>query len=277
MTEDLKALTTEADSHYSHLDQMSVSDILEAMNKEDQTVATTLQPLSSKIEDFVKALVENMREGGRLFYIGAGTSGRLGVLDASECPPTFGVSADKVIGLIAGGDGALRVAVEGAEDDETLAWKDISAYNPTPKDTVVGIAASGRTPYVVGGLRDAKANGLLTGCVVCNENSPLSTIADYAIEAVVGPEFLTGSTRLKSGTAQKMILNMISTTAMIQLGHVQGHRMVDMALSNSKLIDRAIGMIKEQHPERDETEIKTLLDEHGSVRAVLEHFKYQTQ
>jgi N-acetylmuramic acid 6-phosphate etherase len=266
-----KEITTESASHYDDLEQMSVHDLLAGINAEDQKVALAVQKELPAIEKFVKALVNRMTEGGRLFYIGAGTSGRLGIVDASECPPTFGVPHDLVVGLIAGGDGAIRKAVEFAEDDPAQAWKDLLAFGPKPEDTVVGIAASGRTPYVIGGVKKARENGLLTACITCNSGSELAGAVEYPVEVVVGPEFVTGSTRMKAGTAQKMVLNMISTCAMIRLGRVKGNRMVDMQLTNHKLVDRGVRMLTGQLSLTPE-EAKKQLEVHGSVRAVLKHF-----
>jgi len=213
-----------------------------------------------------------MKAGGRLFYIGAGTSGRLGIVDASECPPTFGVSFDMVIGMIAGGDGAIRKAVEFAEDDTEQAWKDLQEYHITTQDIVIGIAASGSTPYVIGGVKKARQKGITTGCIVCNLQSPLAAETEFPIEVVTGPEFITGSTRMKAGTAQKLVLNMISTTVMIQLGKIQGNKMVDMQLSNNKLVNRAIRMIM-QAAGIDEETAQELLDEYGSVRKAVDAFQ----
>jgi N-acetylmuramic acid 6-phosphate etherase len=273
MTEiNLEKLTTEETSHYDNLDKMSVAEILEGINNEDKTVPNAVEKAIPQIEALVNQIVPRMKEGGRLFYIGAGTSGRLGVVDASECPPTFGVSFDLVVGLIAGGDGAIRKAVENAEDDIEQAWHDLMVYDVNELDTIVGIAASGRTPYVIGGLRTARENGLLTGAISCNKNSEISQEAEYPIEAIVGPEFVTGSTRMKAGTAQKLILNMISTSVMIQLGRVRGNRMVDMQLSNKKLIVRAENMVmKELGIERAEAE--ALLEQNGSVRESINAYR----
>lgn len=248
---------------------MSVPDLLQNINREDQTVPRAVAHAIPQIVPLVNGIVARMKQGGRLFYIGAGTSGRLGVVDASECPPTYGVPDDWVIGLIAGGDGAIRKAVEFAEDDAQQAWKDIGMYNPNSNDTVIGIAASGRTPYVIGGLQQARAAGLLTGCIVCNEGSAVAQAAEFPVEVVVGPEFVTGSTRMKAGTAQKLVLNMISTTVMIQLGRVRGNKMVDMQLTNEKLQDRAAKMVMaEAHVDRATAE--QLLAEHGSVRKAVD-------
>lgn len=260
--------TTESDSNHDHLEQMSINDLLTGINQEDQTVASNVAKTIPQIENLVAEIVPRMKRGGRLFYIGAGTSGRLGVVDASECPPTFGVPHDWVIGLIAGGDSAIRKAVEFAEDDDQQAWKDLSAYGLSENDTVVGIAASGRTPYVIGGVTSAREAGLLTGCIVCNEDSALAATVEYPIVAIVGPEFVTGSTRMKAGTAQKLILNMISTSVMISLGRVKGNKMVDMQLSNLKLVDRGEKMLmKELNVDRSTA--KELLSTHGSVRQAI--------
>lgn len=264
--------TTESSSHYDHLEQMSIHDLVVNINKEDQTVPHAVEKVIPSLEKLVSAIVDKMKAGGRLFYIGAGTSGRLGVLDASEIPPTFGMAFDKVIGLIAGGDSAIRKAVEYAEDNEEQAWKDLSVYNISKQDVLIGIAASGRTPYVIGGLRMARENGIITGCIVCNEGSSVANNADYPIEIVVGPEFVTGSTRMKSGTAQKLALNIISTTVMIKLGRVKGNKMVDMQLSNNKLVDRGERMIMEELNVTQEEACK-LLKEFGSVRKAVEAVK----
>ncbi len=260
---------TEQSSNHHNLDQTSVADLLVGMNEEDKSVPLAVEAALPKVQALIEALVARMQQGGRLFYIGAGTSGRLGVVDASECPPTFGVPHGLVIGIIAGGDSAIRKAVEFAEDDEAQAWEDILAYQPTALDTMIGIAASGRTPYVIGGLKAANEAGLLTGCVVCNPGSAVANEAQYPIEVVVGPEFLTGSTRLKSGTAQKLVLNMITTVAMIRLGRVKGNKMVDMQLSNLKLIDRGTKMVQEGTGLNYKL-AKQLLDHFGSVRAAVE-------
>ncbi len=260
---------TESSSSYDNLEKMSVHELLVNMNREDKTVPLAIEKIIPDIERLVKAIVEKMAAGGRLFYIGAGTSGRLGILDASEIPPTYGMPHGKVIGLIAGGDAAIRKAVEKAEDDANQAWKDLLAHSISEKDVLVGIAASGRTPYVIGGLRDARAHGVVTGCIVCNTGSEVARHADFPLEAVVGPEFVTGSTRMKSGTAQKLILNMISTTVMIRLGRVKGNKMVDMQLTNNKLVDRGTRMVMEELSiTHDEAE--RLLKEFGSVRKAVE-------
>jgi N-acetylmuramic acid 6-phosphate etherase len=261
--------TTERDSHYRHLEKMSVRELLTSINKEDQTVAPLVATCIPAIEKLVEDIVIRMMDGGRLFYIGAGTSGRLGILDASECPPTFGVDFDKVIGLIAGGDDAIRRAQEFAEDDDQQARKDLETHAISSIDILIGIAASGTTPYVLGGLRDARADGILTGCITCNASAPVIALSDHPIVCEVGPEFVTGSTRMKAGTAQKLILNMISTSVMIRLGHVEDNKMVDMKLSNNKLIDRGIRMIM-QKLDCPYQEAKILLEKHGSVRRALQ-------
>ena len=262
---------TEQDSRYNDLEKMTSKELLENINKEDQTVAVAVEKVLPSIEQLVTVIVDKMKSGGRLFYIGAGTSGRLGILDASECPPTFGVSDDKIIGIIAGGDTAIRKAVENAEDDANQAFKDLNKHQITPKDVVIGIAASGTTPYVIGGLKTCNENGIATGCITCNPDSPLDKLAAYPIAVVVGPEFVTGSSRMKAGTAQKMILNMISTSVMIQLGHVKDNKMVDMQLSNDKLVDRGTRMIMEATG-TDYEIAKRLLMDHGSVRnAIFNH------
>ena len=266
---------TESTSHYDNLEQMNLLDLLYNINKEDKKVPLAVEKVIPKISELVDHIVPRMEKGGRLIYIGAGTSGRLGVLDASECPPTYGVPFDMVLGLIAGGDKAIRKAVENAEDDPDQAWKDILEYGFNDQDTVIGIAASGTTPYVIGGVKTARANGLLTGSITCNPDSPLSKEVAHPIEAVVGPEFITGSTRMKSGTAQKLILNMISTTVMIKLGKVKGNKMVDMQLSNAKLVQRGTKMIMEATG-LDSEKAKGLLLSEGSVRKATEYF-YKNQ
>jgi N-acetylmuramic acid 6-phosphate etherase len=235
--------TTEQDSNYRHLEKMSTQELLTNMNQEDQTVPQAVQKVIPQIEALVDDVSDKLLAGGRLFYIGAGTSGRLGILDASECPPTFGVPHELVIGLIAGGDQAIRKAVEFAEDSPAQAWDDLKAHNVSGKDVVVGVAASGTTPYVIGGLKACQEAGITTGCITCNAASPLEAVADYPIVCVVGPEFVTGSTRMKSGTAQKLILNMISTAVMIKIGRVEDNKMVNMQLSNHKLVARGVKMI----------------------------------
>ena len=262
--------TTEKESNYQHLDQMTVGELLVNINNEDQTVALAVQRAIPQIEQLIKATVASMKEGGRLFYIGAGTSGRLGILDASECPPTFGVPYDWIIGIIAGGDTAIRKAVEFAEDDMEQAWIDLQEHGINNKDVVVGIAASGGTPYVLGAIKQANATGLVTGCIVCNANTTVAAEARFPIEVIVGPEFVTGSTRMKAGTAQKLVLNMISTTVMIQLGRVKGNKMVDMQLTNNKLFSRGIRIIMEETG-IDAQAASDLLEKHGSVRKAIEH------
>jgi len=256
-----------------NLEEMTINELLVGINQEDQIVITAVNKVIPKIEILVKKVVDRLRDGGRLFYIGAGTSGRLGILDASEIPPTFGVPYDVVIGMIAGGDTAIRKAVESAEDDYDQAWKDLQKYEINGKDTVVGIAASGRTPYVIGGVKDARQNGLLTACITCNPGSNLEKEAEIPIVAIVGPEFVTGSTRMKSGTAQKLILNMITTTTMIKMGHIRGNKMVDMQLTNKKLVDRGTKMIMEEL-DISKRKARNLLLKHGSVRkAILSYSK----
>ena len=262
---------TEQPSRYAHLDKMSVAEILYAINDEDRLVAEAVRKAMPQILNLVEKAEVRMKNGGRIFYVGAGTSGRLGVLDASELPPTFGVSADLVIGIIAGGDAALRTAVEKAEDIVEKGWEDLLVHHPTHHDVVIGIAASGTTPYVIGAVTRACENGLLTGCITSNPHSPLAQVSECPIETIVGPEFLTGSSRMKSGTAQKMVLNMISTCLMIRMGRVQGNQMVNMQLTNDKLIERGIRMIRASIA-ISEKEARDLLLKHGSVQKVLESF-----
>ena len=263
--------TTESSSHYLALESMSTFDLLSNMNKEDKTVPLAIEKELSAIELFVNACYDRMKHGGRLFYIGAGTSGRLGIVDASECPPTFGVEHGVVVGIIAGGDSAIRKAVEFAEDDTMQGWKDLMEHSINSNDTLVGIAASGTTPYVIGAIEEAKKIGVLTGGISCNPGSPLSKVVDFPITPEVGPEFVTGSTRMKSGTAQKLVLNMISTSLMIKLGRVKGNKMVDMQLSNNKLIDRGVKMIMAEIPVSYD-EAQKLLVEFGSVRKSVESY-----
>lgn len=263
---------TESESLYHNLEQMSVRQLLENIHEEDKKVLPAVWHNIPQIDELVSKTVERVKKGGRLFYVGAGTSGRLGILDASEIPPTFGVGYDVVIGLIAGGDTAIKKAVESAEDDEELGWKELQALNINELDTVVGIAASGRTPYVIGAVSQAKANGILTGCITNNPDSDLAKNVDIAIEAIVGPEFVSGSTRMKSGTSQKLILNMITTTLMIKLGRVKGNRMVNMQLTNKKLIKRGTRMIMDELG-FDEKKAKRLLLVHGSVNQVLSTYR----
>ncbi|MFP2994307.1 N-acetylmuramic acid 6-phosphate etherase [Spongiivirga sp. MCCC 1A20706] len=264
--------TTEQDSNYDHLEEMSTSSLLENINNEDQKVALAVKKVLNKIGLLVDIIAEKLANKGRLFYLGAGTSGRLGILDASECPPTFGVSHDLVIGLIAGGDSAIRKAVEFAEDDTEQGWKDLKEYQINEQDVVIGIAASGTTPYVIGALESCNKNNITTGCITCNEGSPLAQVAQYPIEVVVGPEFVTGSSRMKAGTAQKLILNMITTTTMIKLGRVKGNKMVDMQLSNNKLVDRGTRMIM-QALDVDRQTAANLLKQHQSVRTAVNYYK----
>lgn len=263
---------TEKVSNYDHLEKMSTLELLKNINSEDQTVAESVHKVIPEIEKLVDVIVPKIESGGRLFYIGAGTSGRLGVLDASECPPTFGVSPGIVIGLIAGGDTALRNAVENAEDNTKQAWEDLKEYDISSKDILVGIAASGTTPYVIGGIEDARKNSVLTGCITCSSGSPLAAASEYPIEVITGPEFVTGSTRMKAGTAQKMVLNMISTSVMIKLGRIKGNKMVDMQLSNNKLVGRGTRMIMEEL-NISEKEASQLLLKHKSVRKALLNYK----
>jgi N-acetylmuramic acid 6-phosphate etherase len=261
--------TTESSSKYDHLEKMTTAELLTNINQEDQTVAKVVEALLPDIEKLVDAIASKMESGGRLFYIGAGTSGRLGIVDASECPPTFGIPHDLVIGLMAGGDKAIRKAVEFAEDDIYQGWQDLEHYQIDQNDVLIGIAASGTTPYVIGALENAQKHGITTGCIVCNSGSPMAKHADYAIEAVVGPEFVTGSTRMKAGTAQKLILNMISTAVMIKLGRVKGNKMVDMQLSNDKLVDRGTKMVM-QALNISEAEARKKLLAAGNVRKAIE-------
>lgn len=261
--------STESPSLFNNLETLSTSELLTGINSVDQTVPLAVAKALPQIEALVEATVTRLREGGRLFYIGAGTSGRLGILDASECPPTFGVPQGLVIGIIAGGDTAIRKAVENAEDDTEQAWRDLQAYDINQKDVLVGIAASGRTPYVIGGLQQARQQGIATGCIVCNAGSAVAAAAEFPVEVVTGPEFLTGSTRMKAGTAQKLVLNMLTTATMIRLGRVKGNKMVDMQLSNHKLVDRGEKMLMDELG-ISQPEAAALLKEHGSVRAALE-------
>lgn len=261
--------TTESASYYDDLEHMSVQDLLVNINKEDKSVPLAIEKVIYQIEPLVNVIVDKMSLGGRLFYIGAGTSGRLGIVDASEIPPTYGLPHGKVIGIIAGGDKAIRKAAEYAEDNAAQAWKDLEEHSINQQDVLIGIAASGRTPYVIGGLRDARLNGITTGCIVCNVNTEVAKQADFPIEIVVGPEFVTGSTRMKAGTAQKLVLNMISTTSMIKLGHVKGNKMVDMQLTNNKLVERAVKMIMDELG-ISQSEAEQLLQQYGSVRRAVD-------
>lgn len=261
---------TESDSRYDNLEQMPLIDLLKNINKEDKTVPEAIEKAIPEIENMINAIVPLLQEGGRLFYTGAGTSGRLGIVDASECPPTFGITQGIVIGIIAGGDSAIRKAVEFAEDSIIQGWHDLQKYNICEKDFVIGIAASGSTPYVIGALTNCRKNKIKTGCITCNPGSALAKEADFPVEVITGPEFVTGSTRMKAGTAQKLILNMVSTAVMIRLGKVKGNKMVDMLLSNNKLINRGTRMIMTSL-NIDEDRAAKLLKQYGSVREVLNH------
>ncbi|MFZ4105413.1 N-acetylmuramic acid 6-phosphate etherase [Flavobacterium sp.] len=263
--------TTEQSSNYEHLEKMTVADLLFNINKEDKTVPLAVEKALPQIELLVSRVVEKMKLGGRIFYIGAGTSGRLGIVDASECPPTFGVPFDLVNGIIAGGDKAIRRAVENAEDSVTNAWSDLLEHSINENDVVIGIAASGTTPYVISGLERCNENNITTGCITCNEGSPLALIAKCPVVVIVGPEFVTGSSRMKAGTAQKLVLNMISTATMVQLGKVKGNKMVDMQLSNDKLVDRGVKMIMGEIPVSYE-KASELLNDYGSVRKAVDSF-----
>ena len=269
---DLKIIITEQPSKYRDLEKMSVRELIEGINREDSYVHKAVRKALPQIEKLIEQILPRMQKGGRVFYIGSGTSGRLGVLDASELPPTFGVPDNMVIGLISGGDAALRKAVEKAEDDPERAWEELGPFGPCDLDTVIGIAASGTTPYVVGGLERAGREGLLTGCITSNPGSPVAQAAEIAVEAIVGPEFLTGSTRMKAGTAQKMILNIITTSLMIKLGKVKGNKMVNMQLTNNKLVRRGTRMIMEELA-LDAEEARDLLLKHGSVRLAIESWR----
>ena len=264
---------TEQPSLYRHLDKMSTEEILKSINKEDQKVALAVEQQIPNIVLLANAIADRMLAGGRLFYIGAGTSGRLAIVDASECPPTYGVPYGLVIALIAGGDKAITQAVEFAEDSTEEGWKDLQKHFVSDKDVVVGLAASGTTPYVIGALEKCRENNIITGCIVCNQASPVAAVCDYPVEVVVGPEFVTGSTRMKSGTAQKLVLNMLSTAVMIKLGRVEDNRMVNMQLSNEKLVDRGVKMVMEQMPSIEYKEAKELLLTHGSVKKTLEQLQ----
>ena len=263
---------TEQSSNYSNLDKMSTRELLENMNREDHHVPDVVAECIPQIEKLVDGIVERMHRDGRVFYMGAGTSGRLGILDASEIPPTYGAPYDLFIGLMAGGDSAIRRAAEGAEDNKEQGWKDIEPYRPTVDDVVVGIAASGTTPYVIGAIEEARRRGMLTACITCNPEAPVAAAAEIPIVAVVGPEFVTGSTRMKSGTAQKLILNMISTSTMIRMGHVKGNKMVDMQLTNKKLVDRGTKMIMDETGIEDYAEAKAMLLHYGSVRNAVDTY-----
>ena len=264
---------TEQESRYRHLEKMEVSEILQNINREDQEVPLAVAKAIPQIEKLVSAITDNMLAGGRLFYLGAGTSGLLGILDASEIPPTYGMPYGLVIGLIAGGEEAIQKAVENAEDSMQQGWEDLKKHFINEKDVVVGIAASGTTPYVIGALKKCRENGILTGSISCNPNSPVSQEADFPIEVVVGPEFVTGSTRMKSGTAQKLVLNMISTTVMVQIGRVEDNKMVNMQLSNEKLVDRGTNMVLQQLRLDDYEAAKGLLLKYGSVKKAVDAWK----
>ncbi|MFI8378103.1 N-acetylmuramic acid 6-phosphate etherase [Leeuwenhoekiella sp. NPDC079379] len=262
---------TEQDSEYTNLEKMSISEVLTSINTEDKTVPLAVEKAMPQIEKLVSKVVDQLKAGGRLFYMGAGTSGRLGVVDASECPPTFGVPHELVVGLIAGGEAAIRKAVEFAEDSTTQGWSDLQNHDITSKDFVIGIAASGTTPYVLHALKACNERNIPTGSITCNAKCPISLEAEYPIEVIVGPEFVTGSSRMKAGTAQKLVLNMISTTSMIQLGKVKGNKMVDMQLSNDKLVDRGVRMIQAEL-DIDTNEAAHLLKKYGSVRAAVTNY-----
>jgi len=264
--------TTESDSDYDNLEHLSITELLQNINSEDKTVPLAVEKSLPQIIALTEVVSEKLKNGGRLFYIGAGTSGRLGVVDASECPPTFGVPHGLVIGIMAGGDKAIRKAVEFAEDSTTQGWKDLQAHQISKKDIVIGIAASGTTPYVIGALQKCNENSISTGCITCNEGSPLHKVAKDPVVVVVGPEFVTGSSRMKAGTAQKLVLNMISTAAMIQLGRVKGNKMVDMQLSNNKLVDRGTRMVMEEL-QIMEDEAAFLLKKHGNVRIAINAYR----
>ena len=263
-------LTTEQASHYRHLEKMPVAEIIKHINEEDKTVALAVEKALPQIQKLIEAVTDKMLAGGKLFYIGAGTSGRLGILDASECPPTYGIPYDLVQGIIAGGFNAIIRAAEFAEDDTTQGWLDLQSKNITDKDFVIGIAASGTTPYVISALDHCKKNNIETGCITCNKETPLSKCVDYPIEVITGAEFVTGSTRMKAGTAQKMVLNMISTTVMIQLGRVEDNRMVNMQLNNEKLVDRGVKMLMQQSGINDYAKSKEILLQSGSVKKAME-------
>lgn len=263
---------TESESHYNSLEQMSIRELLTNINNEDKKVPELVGGVINQIEALVNVITDKMLSGGRLFYIGAGTSGRLGIVDASECPPTYGVPYGLVIGIIAGGKKAITEAVEFAEDDNEQGWKDLQEYDVSEKDVVVGIAASGTTPYVIAALEKCRENGIVTGSISCNPDAPISAAADYAIEVVVGPEFVTGSTRMKSGTAQKLVLNMISTSVMIQLGRVEGNKMVNMQLSNDKLVDRGVKMLMKNLSIPDYEQAKEILLKYGSVKKATDRY-----
>jgi len=264
--------TTEQDSKYNHLEKMTVTELLTNINTEDKTVPLAVEKALPQISSLTEKIVHKLQKGGRLFYIGAGTSGRLGIVDASECPPTFGVPQELVVGIIAGGDIAIRKAVEFAEDSKTQGWQDLQKHQISKKDIVIGIAASGTTPYVISALQNCNSNGIITGCITCNKNSPLAQVSQFPIEVIVGSEFVTGSSRMKAGTAQKLVLNMLSTATMVQLGKVKGNKMVDMQLSNNKLVERGNKMLaKELDINLEEASI--LIKKYGNVRNAIENYK----
>ena len=264
--------TTEQDSKYNHLEKMNTEELLTNINNEDKTVAYSIEKAMPQISSLTNQIAQKLKEGGRLFYLGAGTSGRLGILDASECPPTFGVPHELVVGLIAGGDIAIRKAVENAEDSKTQGWIDLQNHNVSNKDIVVGIAASGTTPYVIAALKSCNENNITTGCITCNKKSPLALTAQFPIEVIVGPEFVTGSSRMKAGTAQKMVLNMLTTASMILLGKIKGNKMVDMQLSNDKLINRGELMLVHEL-DIDQKTASELLQKHKNVRAAILNYR----
>lgn len=264
--------TTEQDSKYNHLEKMSASTLINNINNEDKTVAFAVENAIPEITALTEIIVEKLKNGGRIFYLGAGTSGRLGILDASECPPTFGVPHELVVGLIAGGDSAIRKAVENAEDSTTQGWIDLQQHSISEKDVVIGIAASGTTPYVIAALKACNEQNIITGCITCNKNSPLSKVSKFPIEIVVGPEFVTGSSRMKAGTAQKMVLNMLTTSTMVLLGKVKGNKMVDMHLSNDKLVNRGVNMLANELNIDREVAAK-LLEKHKNVRNAILNYK----
>lgn len=266
--------TTEQASNYDHLEQMSIEELLAHINNEDKTVPLAVETSLPQITELTAQIVTQLQQGGRLFYMGAGTSGRLGIVDASECPPTFGVPHELVVGLISGGDTAIRKAVEFAEDSTTQGWKDLQNHQISSKDIVIGIAASGTTPYVIAALEQCNANGIPTGCITCNEGSPLALTAKFPIVVVVGPEFVTGSSRMKAGTAQKLVLNMLSTATMIQLGKVKGNKMVDMQLSNNKLVERGEKMLISEL-NIDQERASELLKKYGSVRNAIKNYTHE--
>jgi len=266
--------TTEQDSNYNHLEQMNTSELLTNINNEDKTVAYAVEKTIPQITKLTNQIVDNLKNGGRLFYLGAGTSGRLGILDASECPPTFGVPSDLVIGLIAGGDSAIRSAVENAEDSKTQGWLDLNQHQITKKDIVIGIAASGTTPYVISALLKCNEQHIITGCITCNKNSPLAKVSKFPIEVVVGPEFVTGSSRMKAGTAQKMVLNMLTTSAMVLLGKIKGNKMIDMQLSNDKLVNRGVIMLVNEL-QIDQKTASELLQKYKNVRTAISNYQHE--